>query len=142
MQRIDGRLVLSPTDLTRHQECHHLTALNLAVADGELPPPAEGPSDKTLLVADLGIAHELRYLESLEAEGRSVVRLQGQAGGAARAEQQVVEAMREGVDVIYQATLFDGTWGGQADFLLKTATPSEHLGDWSYEVADAKLARR
>ena len=142
MQRIDGRIVLSPSDLTRHQECHHLTALNLQVATGRLAPPAEGPSDQTLLVADLGIAHELRYLESLEAEGRSVVQLHGQAGGAVKAEQQVVEAMHEGVEVIYQATLFDGTWGGQADFLLKTSTPSQHLGDWSYEVADAKLARR
>ena len=75
MQRIDGRLILSPSDLTRHQECHHLTALNLQVADGRLAPPAEGASDQTLLVADLGTAHELRYLESLEAEGRSVVRL-------------------------------------------------------------------
>src|SRR4051794_41447730 len=49
--------------------------------------------------------------------------------------------MRAGVDVVHQASLFDGTWGGQADFLLKTSTPSD-LGDWSYEVADAKLARR
>ena len=32
MYRADGRLVLSPSDLTRHQECHHLTTLNLAVA--------------------------------------------------------------------------------------------------------------
>src|SRR3954468_21489009 len=142
VQRIDGGIVLSPSDLPRHQECHHLTALNLEVADGRLAPPAEGPSDQTLLVADLGIAHELRYLESLEAEGRSVVRLSGRAGGAARAEREVLEAMRAGVDVIYQATLFDGTWGGLADFLLKTSAPAEHLGDWSYEVADAKLARR
>src|SRR3954453_17941234 len=49
--------------------------------------------------------------------------------------------MRAGVDVIHQAALFDGTWGGQADFLLKTSTPSD-LGDWPYEVADAKLPRR
>src|SRR4051812_39181853 len=141
MYRVDGRLVLSPSDLTRHQECHHLTALNLQVAAGDLAPPAGGANDQTLLVAHLGLAHEQRYLESLEAEGRSVVRLQGRAGGAARAEEQVVEAMRAGVDVIYQATLFDGAWGGQADFLLKTSTPSD-LGSWSYEVADAKLARR
>src|SRR4051812_49487316 len=49
--------------------------------------------------------------------------------------------MRAGVDVVHQATLSDGTWSGQADFLLRTAAPSD-LGDWSYEVADAKLARR
>ncbi|WNV74115.1 TM0106 family RecB-like putative nuclease [Geodermatophilus sp. DSM 44513] len=136
MYRLDGRLVLSPSDLTRHQECTHLTALNLAVADGLLAPPAEGVSDQTVLVADLGIAHELSYLEYLEQQGLSVARLQG-----SRDEAATVEAMRAGVDVVHQATLFDGRWGGQADFLLKTPTPSA-LGGWSYEVADAKLARR
>ncbi|MGR6965266.1 TM0106 family RecB-like putative nuclease [Geodermatophilus sp. URMC 61] len=136
MYRVDGRLVLSPSDLTRHQECHHLTALNLAVADGRLQPPAEGVSDQTVLVADLGIAHELSYLESLEEQGFTVARLQG-----SRNEAATLEAMRAGVDVVHQATLFDGTWGGQADFLLRTEQPSE-LGEWSYEVADAKLARR
>ncbi|MCV2488239.1 TM0106 family RecB-like putative nuclease [Geodermatophilus sp. YIM 151500] len=136
MYRVDGRLVLSPSDLTRHQECTHLTALNLQVADRVLDPPAEGVSDQTVLVADLGIAHELRYLESLEEQGLDVVRLQGR-----RSEAATLEAMRAGVDVVHQATLFDGTWGGQADFLLKTPAPSD-LGDWSYEVADAKLARR
>ncbi|SEP28596.1 TM0106 family RecB-like putative nuclease [Trujillonella endophytica] len=136
MYRLDGRLVLSPSDLTRHQECHHLTALNLAVADARLQPPAEGVSDQTVLIAGLGIAHELRYLESLEVQGLTVVRLQGE-----RSEAATIEAMRAGVDVVHQAFLFDGTWGGQADFLLKTPTPS-NLGDWSYEVADAKLARR
>jgi predicted RecB family nuclease len=134
--RVDGRLVLSPSDLTRHQECHHLTALNLQVAEGRLQPPAEGVSDQTVLVADLGIAHELSYLEYLEEQGLEVARLQG-----SRNEAATVEAMRAGVDVVHQATLFDGTWGGQADFLLRTEQPSD-LGDWSYEVADAKLARR
>ncbi|MGK5112020.1 TM0106 family RecB-like putative nuclease [Geodermatophilus sp. CPCC 205506] len=136
MYRLDGRLVLSPSDLTRHQECHHLTALNLQVADRRLDPPAEGASDQTVLVADLGIAHELRFLESLEEQGLDVVRLHRRSGEAG-----TVEAMRAGADVIHQATLFDGTWGGQADFLLKTPEPSD-LGEWSYEVADAKLARR
>ena len=77
MYRVDGRLVLSLSDLTRHQECSHLTALNLLVADAAIAPPAEGVSDQTVLIADLGLAHELRYLEALEAEGRSVVRLPG-----------------------------------------------------------------
>ena len=35
MQRLDGQLVLSPTDLTQHQECAHLTRLDLGVAAGE-----------------------------------------------------------------------------------------------------------
>ena len=36
--------------------------------------------------------------------------------------------------------LFDGRWGGYPDFLRRVETPSG-LGDWSYEVVDAKLAR-
>jgi len=48
--------------------------------------------------------------------------------------------MRAGPDVIYQGTLFDGRWLGFPDFLMRDERPSE-LGAWSYEVADAKLAR-
>ena len=63
------------------------------------------------------------------------------AEGRRRAEAQTVEAMRRGVDVVYQGTFFDGAWGGQADFLLRVETPSD-FGDWSYEIADTKLARK
>ncbi len=49
--------------------------------------------------------------------------------------------MRDRADVIYQATLFDGQWVGHADFLIRTDRPSA-LGDWSYDIADTKLARR
>src|SRR4028118_62190 len=62
MYRTDGSLVLSPTDLTRHQACPHATTLDLAVADGRLRPPLEGPTDHAALAADLGTEHELRYL--------------------------------------------------------------------------------
>jgi uncharacterized protein len=48
--------------------------------------------------------------------------------------------MQAGADVIYQACLFDGTWLGYADFLIKVGQPSK-LGGWSYEVVDTKLAR-
>ncbi|MCW2566751.1 MAG: hypothetical protein JWN54_848, partial [Mycobacterium sp.] len=54
---------------------------------------------------------------------------------------QTLEAMRSGVEVVYQGTFYDGSWGGQADFLLRVDRPSA-LGPWSYEVADTKLARR
>ena len=49
--------------------------------------------------------------------------------------------MRRGVDVIYQATFFDGHWVGLADFLLRVDEPSD-LGPWRYDIADTKLARR
>ncbi|MGR7026402.1 TM0106 family RecB-like putative nuclease [Geodermatophilus sp. URMC 62] len=143
MYRSDGSLVLSPTDLTRHQACAHLTTLDLAVADGRLEPLAEGPTDHAALIADLGTEHELRYLETLEAEGRSVVRIPVRldAAGRREAEALTLQALRQGVDVVHQAQFTDGLWAGAADFLLKVPTPSA-LGRWSYEVADAKLARR
>jgi predicted RecB family nuclease len=49
--------------------------------------------------------------------------------------------MQQGVDVVYQATLFDGTWRGYADFLLRVEGASS-LGEHHYEVADTKLARK
>jgi uncharacterized protein len=51
--------------------------------------------------------------------------------------------MRDGVDVIYQATLFDGAWVGYADFLLRVDghDAASALGPYHYEVADTKLAR-
>ena len=50
--------------------------------------------------------------------------------------------MRDGADVIFQATFFDGRWRGHADFLFKRPDrPSPALGSWSYDIADTKLAR-
>ena len=50
-----------------------------------------------------------------------------------------------GADVVYQATFFDGTWRGHADFLLRIdhspARPTARSAPWHYEVADTKLAR-
>ncbi len=51
--------------------------------------------------------------------------------------------MAAGDDVIFQATFFDGTWRGHADFLLRVDDPERPSvwGSWHYEVADTKLAR-
>ena len=142
MHRIDDRLVLSPTDLTKHLACPHVTTLDLEVADGARARP-EAEDDALTLVFALGLAHEKAYLEALRAQGRSIVEITTafDAQGREAAELATVEAMRSGVDVVYQATFFDGSWGGQADFLLRVDEPSA-LGAWSYEVADTKLARR
>ncbi|HEY0509227.1 MAG TPA: TM0106 family RecB-like putative nuclease, partial [Blastococcus sp.] len=144
MQRLDGRLVLSPTDLTAHQECRHLTRLDLGVAAGEWAAPDVEATEELQFIFDRGMAHEKKYLDSLKAEGRTVAEIETvfDAEGRRRAEAQTVEAMRAGFDVVYQGTFFDGAWGGQSDFLLRVETPSPVFGDWSYEIADTKLARK
>jgi len=146
VQLIDGRPVYAATDLVGFLACSHRLALERAALAGLVEKPMR--DDPTIeLIARRGLAHERRYLDELRAAGRNVVEIQrdgstatvGDELRAAAAETEA--AMRRGVDVVYQATFFDGRWRGHADFLLRVESPSE-LGAWSYEVADTKLARR
>ena len=135
----DGGLVVSPTDLTNFLACRHLTQLDLAVALGTLAPPAA--DDEALAVLrDRGLAHERDHVERLRAAGKSIVHIS--ARDLRQGEQDTLAAMRAGVDVVYQATFFDGVWRGHADFLEKRTDRPSALGDWSYDVADTKLARQ
>lgn len=143
MHQIDGRLVLSPTDLTKHLACAHITTLDHAVSRGELAKPDQQADEMLELIFDKGRDHESGYLQQLRDEGRSIAEITTGFSGAdrRRGEQETLDAMRSGVDVVYQGAFFDGFWGGQADFLLRNERPSS-LGPWSYDVADTKLARR
>ncbi|MCB0861726.1 MAG: TM0106 family RecB-like putative nuclease [Solirubrobacterales bacterium] len=143
MQILGERRIVSASDLNDRLACRHLLFLNLQRALGELE---EGPGQSATgaLLARKGDEHESAYLESLKAEGRQVVELSGpddygiEALEAAAAE--TAEAMKAGPDVIFQATFFDGERRGHTDFLFRVDRPSD-LGDFSYEVADTKLAR-
>lgn len=145
MQRVDGQLVLSPTDLTKHLACPHCTTLDLLVADGELAAPEAGIDEQLQLIFDKGIEHEVAYLAALRARGLRVIEIDvTRRAGRSREDMEAdtVAAMRDGADVIYQATLYDGEWVGYADFLLKRPDRPSRLGGWSYDIADTKLARR
>lgn len=142
MQRVGDQLVLSATDLTKHVACAHITTLDLAALDqsavelGAIP-----PDDALNLIFAKGIAHEQDYLATLKGEGLHVVEIATDHGAKAEAEAATLQAMRDGADVVYQATLYDGAWIGYADFLLKRDRASD-LGAHSYDIADTKLARR
>jgi len=147
VQRIEGQLVLSPTDLTKHLACPHVTTLDLAALYSPQNGPAHGgalPADDALnLVFSKGMEHERAYLDRLRKAGNGITEIPTRYDvvGRIEAERQTLDAMCAGADVIYQAAFCDGQWGGQADFLLRTDRPSD-LGDWSYDIADTKLARR
>jgi predicted RecB family nuclease len=146
MQKLDGKLIFSATDLSKFLGCSHLTLLNRRTAHGgPRPPYFDDPGLE--VVRQRGTEHEQKYLASLTGEGgRTVADLSSRFGGDPSRERYrshvaaSLDAMRSGVDVIYQGCLFDGIWLGYPDFLLKVDRPSE-LGGWSYEVADTKLAR-
>ena len=140
MQLVDGRLLLSPSDFNDYVECPHLTTLALEVARGQRPHPYVVDEEGELLRRK-GAAHERAHLDRLRAEGRRIVEVGLGDGwdfeGAAR---QTAEAMRDGAEVISQATFVNGRWRGRSDFLLRVERPTA-LGPWGYEPLDAKLAR-
>ena len=144
MQRIDGRLVLSPSDLVNFLACRHLTELSIDVLEGRRARPA-GADPEVAVLTRRGLEHEVRYLQDLEASDLVVERI-SESGSLDERVTGTLDAMRRGVDVIYQAAFFDQTgngpaWLGYADFLRRAEVPSA-LGPFSYEPEDAKLARR
>ena len=148
MQLIDGRPVFAATDLVAYLACEHLTQLERAALAGLVKRPMRDDPELDI-IRQRGFQHEKRYLADLEAEGRSTVEIQpdgsieDQGDRLRAAAAETIAAMAAGADVIYQATFFDGTWRGHADFLLRVddaARPSV-WGPYHYEVADTKLAR-
>src|SRR5256712_14115192 len=143
MQFLDGRLSVSPSDLTGFLEGEHLTKQELAAGRGEIERPDRKDPELEVLTRR-GLEHEARHLASLRTGYRRVVEFpfpDGTTAGLTQAHAQTIAAMSEGVEVIYQGTFFDGRWRCHPDFLLRIDRPSK-LGAYSYEVADAKLARK
>ena len=131
--------MFSATDMANFVACQHLTALDRAEAAGEIRRPFFLDPGLDLL-RELGLRHERAYLHHL-AEDRKldVVEIPADVPWA-EAVARTVEALHRGVGAVYQAAFQDGTWGGRSDFLIRV-DKSSHLGPWSYEVAETKLAR-
>ncbi len=139
MQKIAGQFRFSASDLVGHLDCRHLTALDVAVESGSTPKPTIWDPVLEALVAR-GRAHEQEYVDHLQSQGISVVKIEGGGVTSTQAE-QTLAAMRLGTDVIVQGALLQGAWGGRTDILRRVEVPSS-LGVWSYEVIDTKLARQ
>jgi uncharacterized protein len=148
VQSIDGRPVYAATDLVAYLACEHLTELERAALAGLVERPMRADPELDV-IRQRGFEHEARFLADLEAAGRhaTIIKLDGSIeddGERLRAAASAtIGAMADGADVIYQATFFDGTWRGHADFLLRvdSALRESIWGPYHYEVADTKLAR-
>lgn len=115
--------------------CEHLMTLDRAAARGEVKKPFF-PDPGAAVLRELGLTHEQRYLRELrEVQGRQVLEISSGPDAA----QKTIEALRQGVDVVYQPVLQRGPWYGRADFLVRVNERS-NLGSWSYEVVETKLA--
>lgn len=136
MKQSSKGFLFSPSDLSNHLSCKHLTQLNKLAALGKLESPVK--ANRVLdLLREKGIDFESQFLEQLKSEGKSVVEFSRETKNV---DQEVIAAMESGVDIIYQARLFESDeWNGWADFLIKVQKESR-FGNWSYEVMDTKLA--
>ena len=148
MQTIDGQPVYAATDLVGFLACEHLTQLERAAMAGMTVRP-ERVDPELDIIRKRGFQHEQRFLDELRAEGKTVAHIELDGSIEDRGDQlraaaaATREAITQGPDVIYQATFFDGTWRGHADFLLRIESPDRpsRFGPYHYEVADTKLAR-
>ncbi len=142
--RLSGSaLILAATDLSSFFECERKTVLELAVIGGSLERPGQNELERKLL-EQRGIAHERRVLDAYRGQGLRVAMLSPRPRSSIAdlelAARDTEAAMTEGADVISQGVLFDGSWLGRPDFLVRRQGRSR-FGTYFYEVVDAKLAR-
>src|SRR3984893_17372720 len=139
MQILDGKLLLSASDLVNFLGCRHATYLDLRNLTDEVVISEREAA--TVLIFEKGIEHEKRYLAALKARGLPVVEITAEGFDVPERTRLSREAMRAGAEVIYQAALVVPPWLGYADFLERVDEGS-NLGAWSYEAVDTKLPRR
>ncbi len=143
MQTIEGKLVLSVSDLTGYLVCEHLTQLERSAAEARTARPRREDPELDILVRR-GEEHEQRYLDHLRGEGLTIVEFPDSISSISelfKIQAATLEAMRMGIDVIYQGTLFDGRWLGRPDIMRRIPVAGDPDA-FGYEIEDTKLARR
>ena len=138
MKIVQDRLVVSASDLRTAAECEFAALVSLDVALGRRPLADEAEDPMLDRVAALGDAHEQAELRRLTEARPGRVRTMSAPrswtpDGLSEAMQDTLAALDGPADVLVQATLFDGTFVGRADFLTRTED--------GWLVSDTKLAR-
>ena len=140
LQIINAQPLLSATDLMRFLGCQHAITLDLLYLEGK-GPTKKGDDPEAELLQRRGNEHEASHLAALKASGKKVREIDRSGRSLSQALNETREALAEGSDIIFQAALLKGMWGGWSDFLVRVDKPSK-LGPYSYEVADTKLKRK
>ncbi|SDH44424.1 uncharacterized protein SAMN04515691_1459 [Leifsonia sp. 98AMF] len=136
---LDGIIVTSASDLTEASKCEFAFLRTLDVKLGRLEKTEEVEDPMYVRSSRMGDEHEHRILERYrERFGSGVAEIerpeQLTAESLADAVRRTSEAFERGAEVVFQATFFDGSFVGFADFVVR-------LPDGRYRVQDSKLAR-
>ena len=138
MRLLNGEIRLAATDVSNHLACRHLTELELSAARGERDLP-NWESPDMVVIQELGLRHETKYLKLLEKKVGQVLNLSGMDEG--RILEETRRAMEAGVEAIAQGALLHGRFFGRPDVLRKVHGKPSRFGDWSYEAYDCKLSK-
>jgi predicted RecB family nuclease len=131
---LDQTVVYSASDLTAAARCEWALMRRLDAKLGRIPAIADDTDAMLSRAGLLGDEHEARTLAELKAT-RQVVEFARPAMRDLGPAASITEtALRDGADVLFQATFFDGRFVGFADFIIRTE-------QGVYEVYDTKLAR-
>lgn len=135
----DSHLIVSATDIVTASACEYAAVRSLDVRLGRVMAPVSDPDPMALRVAELGMEHERSVLRQYRNQfGAGVVEIPEPVSMDRRTLTEhfgmTLAALRAGADVVYQASFFDGSFHGRADFLVRQE-------DGSYAVYDTKLAR-
>src|SRR4051812_35240286 len=103
MKIIDTTIYLSASDLSTHMSCRHATFLNLQLARKIIPSPPDYDNPSLDALKQRGEEFEKEYINQLKGTGKTVTEIS--RGDAKEAVAQTLEAMKQGVDIIYQARL-------------------------------------
>src|SRR5450755_1132524 len=100
MRIVSGEIRLAATDVSNHLACRHLTNLELSAARGERERPKWEAPD-LVVIQQLGLRHDARYLKFLEQSGLKILNLAG-VKAEVRAVAETLAAMERGTEVIAQ----------------------------------------
>ena len=131
----DDDLVISATDIVTGYSCEYAAMRRLDALLGRID-TEEAPDAMLRVVTELGTRHEEEVLETLRPAGVYEVPSAGRLSRTAlmARHEDTLAALSRDHGVIYQASFFDGSFHGAADFLVRQ-------GDGSWAVQDTKLAR-
>jgi predicted RecB family nuclease len=138
MRIVNGEIRLAATDVSNHLACRHLTELEVSAARGERDVP-KWESPDMVVIQELGLRHETKYLKILEKEVGQLVNLSGM--DEKRILNETLRAMESGAEAIAQGALLHGRFFGRPDVLRKVHGKPSRFGDWSYEAYDCKLSK-
>ena len=127
---------LTATDFYKYLTCPHWPWFERFATKEERKLKRElTPGEERRL--DDGLSHEHDVMAELM-KGRRVTEL-ATSGDVSALFQATLQAMQEGAETIYQATLIDGDWHGRPDLLVRQEGASK-LGNWHYAPVDIKIA--